>query len=165
MSLKDLEYPISYAIIEINDNLSWHNNSRDLKFYIVSKCLVLSEYRKYFKDGTLEERYEVFFPYVVDNKGIHEKDLTKIDIESSRQIVSNLYSSYNEAKHMAEQKNKQAYIAFTNFIPYDNDFSNNIKESKANHDSKLSSYVIMEEDIEVLTKELNTNGKSLTIKK
>lgn len=65
MKKDELKYPIKYAIMPVEEEISW--NCSQVVAYIVSKCYVVGVGMKYSSHGNLDVEYEVVFPCIEKN--------------------------------------------------------------------------------------------------
>ena len=80
----------------------------DICGYIVSKVYVVSETINYNRNGTGKKSYQVVFPFV--SMSDREKQIPKYNIYYecyNSIIVSNIFDSFDDAKDLAIQKNKE----------------------------------------------------------
>ena len=116
----DTNFPIKYAVLELKESGGYITNYKDIiRGYIVSKCWVVESAIKYFSDGNAKVFHKVIFPYKDldtlktslrnDKEFIGERITINYDFNYNPHpidIASELFDSYDEAKVIAEEKNK-----------------------------------------------------------
>lgn len=112
-------YPIKYVVIPIHEKLSSefilkeYKRFYELTIYIVSKCHVLSEVKKYLADGSFLMNYKVHLPY--ENSRANSQTTWKRDDfninESSLDVVTveNIFETFEEAEKFASKLNENAF--------------------------------------------------------
>ncbi len=114
-------FPIKYAILELKEKGGYITNYKDIvRGYIVSKCWVVESSIKYFSDGNSKLFHKVIFPYqdlntlktALRNNDEYIGERVTINYDCNYNpypvdIVSELFDSYEEAKSIAEEKNKE----------------------------------------------------------
>ncbi len=119
--IKEISYPIKYAVLELKKEGGWSNGYEDIfQGFIVSKCYVMESNIVYHSDGSNEITHKVVFPF--DNisclgdlpfdgsQSIGEENVPYYDacnMPKPVHVVTDLFDSYEEAKTIAEGKNKE----------------------------------------------------------
>ena len=116
---RDNKFPIKYAILELKEEGGYITNYEDIvRGYIVSKCWLVESSIKYFSDGNSEFFHRVIFPYKDlatlkislrnDREYIGERVTIRYDFNPCPvDVVSEVFDSYEDAKIIAEAKNKE----------------------------------------------------------
>lgn len=108
-------YKIVYGLMKIQDK------NMDFYYYIVSKCFLVGEVKKYNRDGSFEIIYNVSFPYNLNNLKYEEpKEICDNDYHS----VDKIFNNYDEALKYRNEKNKHilAYLSDEEKTKWHNDF-------------------------------------------
>ena len=117
---KDNNFPIKYAILELKEKGGYITNYEDIvRGYIVSKCWLVESSIKYFSNGNSKFSHKVIFPYKDldilktslrnDVEYIGERVTINYDFNYNPypvDVVSELFDSYEDAKIIAEEKNR-----------------------------------------------------------
>ncbi len=118
---RDNNFPIKYAILELKEKGGYITNYKDIvRGYIVSKCWVVESSIKYFSDGSSKLFHKVIFPYKDldtlktslrnDDQYIGQRVTINYDFNYNPypvDVVSELFDSYEDAKIISEEKNKE----------------------------------------------------------
>ncbi len=118
---RENNFPIKYAVLELKEEGGYITNYKDIvRGYIVSKCWVVESSIKYFPDGSSKIFHNVIFPYKDldtlktslrnDDQYIGERVTINYDFNYNPypvDVVSELFDSYEDAKTMSEEKNKE----------------------------------------------------------
>ena len=127
----DIKYPIKYAVLKLKEQGGYLVGYKDItRGYIVSKCYVMESNIKYNQDGTKCVYHKVVFPYndigrfktSLKNGGLNigTEEIPNYDASGkpfSASIVNNLYETYEAAKELAEEKNKEHRDSLTSKTP------------------------------------------------
>ena len=156
-------YPIKYALVPMIEQVGWTAGLHDLEreygtvCYIVSKCYVIDETIKHYKDGRSENSYHVICPYVYKDYDIWKRCEPSVNDGFTTDV---LFDTYEEALEVKNKKNKEIVTRQWVYIPYDEEFHakrNNIIQKFA---ETLKYYDILEKEIEDKTIDLKVNNKS-----
>lgn len=105
-------YPVKYAVMPIK------NCDEETMINIVSKCYLLSEEKRYDKDGKYKIMYDVFFPYQLDARCWKRVEPT-FNIYSYKCAnaleVDAIFDSYESASELAHLKNNEILIKAKKF--------------------------------------------------
>ena len=114
-----LNYPIKYAVLEVKENGEFIDSYDPLvKGYIVSKCYVLRSTLDYLDNGNISIKHDVVFPYKdityfkysAPYGGLGYRNIPLYDNSGEpypTNTVYDLFNSYEEAKEIANLKNKE----------------------------------------------------------
>ena len=117
--MRKLDYPIKYAVLEVKENGEFIDSYDTLvKGYIVSKCYVLRSTLDYLDNGNITIKHDVVFPYkdITYFKysspygGLGYRNIPLYDLSGEPYPVNTVYDlfdSYEEAKELANLKNKE----------------------------------------------------------
>lgn len=154
--MEELNYPIKYAILGIEEQVGWtpglHEMEReyDICGYIVSKVYVVGETINYNRDGTGKKSYQVVFPFA--SMADREEQIPKYNIyyECYNSInVSNIFDSFDDAKDLATQKNKE--LRSRSYLPVSfgerMTWSERILKGQKQFDERMKKYLEFEEYI------------------
>ena len=171
-----LNYPIKYAVLEVKENGEFIDSYDTLvKGYIVSKCYVVRTTLDYLDNGNITIKHDVVFPYkdityFKDSApfgGLGYKNIPLYDNSGEpypTNTVYELFDSYEEAKELANLKNKELLdkILSLNGLTDEaieiigEDFSKNLEECnefenailKETQDIKLNTLVVNDNEDE-----------------
>ena len=131
--MNELNYPIKYAILGIEEQVGWqpglHEMEReyDVCGYIVSKVYIVGENIKYNRDGTYTKEYQVVFPFSCMNKKERQIPEYNIHYRCYNAInVSEIFDNIEEAKNSASEKNKVLFAK--SYLTYYFDKNMSLKE-------------------------------------
>ena len=164
----DLGFPIRYGILEVNEKINCAPAGTpeffDIKVYLACKCYIMSEYKKYRRDGSFEEAYEVVYMFMKNGENFVRVEPIFSGNECSNKVKAlGVYRDFSLASGEADELNKKAFRDFATTVPYDSNFSLKVKTGKSNYDKLLEIYKDHEKDLEERTKELNENIKKFTL--
>ena len=83
-----INYPIKYTLMPIYED-------NKLVTYIVSKCYLLSECKKYLVDGSSNYEYGIFFPY--EREYINSTNWIRVNPNENNKLITNLIYDNKEA--------------------------------------------------------------------
>ncbi len=127
----ELNYPVKYAVLELKEVGNCSQGWKDItKGFIASKCYVVESKTIYSKDGSSKTFHKVVFPYkdfktfkmLLNARNIIQVDTRNIpryDAISKPypvDIVADLFDTYEEAKTIANAKNKELYRQITCYL-------------------------------------------------
>ena len=149
-------YPIRYALMPIE---IYGNQGYEVLVYLVSKCFVTSETKRYLQNGEQSLEYMVVFPYKREE---NQNSFVRVEprIHESSQClnavsVEKIFMSFQEAKQEAEKKNEDLLRGKNMFLsPYQKNQQEVIQAKM------LSYYYKLEEKIEKNTTDLNVNSSA-----
>lgn len=120
---KELNYPIKYAVLELQEYGGWPTYEKITKGFIVSKCYVIESHIRYLKDGTTTIFHDVVFPfnniydfsnYLRNKSNCNEEPITpSYDIHGNLypiDTVTYLYDYYEDALLERNKQNKKLII-------------------------------------------------------
>ena len=109
-------YSLKYALCPLKKEKA---TGDELIGYIVSKVYLLNEIEKEDENGNIRKCYEVFFPYITyAGRLISRHHYLRNGLVIDRKlitVISNVYDSFEEAKVIAEEKNKD-YPFISNYL-------------------------------------------------
>ena len=161
-------YPIKYAVIPMVEQVEWYHGMRDLErefgivCYIVTKCYVTSETKKYYQDGTSEIKYYVVCPFEYkefDSWKRCEPSYNLIDGYCTNSTVTRLlFDSYDEAIKCKNEKNKILLEKKWVYLPYNEEFEQKRNKIIEEFNKTLDYYNQLEKTIEKKTPELKIDN-------
>ena len=108
-------YPIKYAVIPMIEQVGWENGVCELErkygtvCYIVSKCYVVEESKKYNINGTTKIEYQVVCPFSEDEYYTWRREEPSYNLVhghcTNSVITDALFDNLEEAKNAKNQKN------------------------------------------------------------
>lgn len=118
---KEYHYPVQYAVLELKKETNWLHGYQPLtEGFIVAKCYVVGSYIKYHANGSQQISHQVVFPFenillfetglLNGEQNIGEKVYPSYDAANNPypiHEVSDLFTSYEEAKILANQYNEE----------------------------------------------------------
>lgn len=161
--MNDLNYPIKYAILGIEEQVGWlpglHEMEReyDICGYIVSKVYVVGEFIKYNGDGSYKKFYQVVFPFT----SIYER---KIQVPSynlnwdchNYVNVSEIFDNFDDAKIVSNKKNKE--LRSRTYLPVSHgnklSWKDRILKGQELFDKRMVSYLEFEDFISKETRDM-----------
>lgn len=159
-------YPIKYALMPLYEKTGWIRGLNELEreynvvFYVVSKCYVLGERKKYNIDGNFHIDYEIVFPYKRDNiqnkEWIRTEPQFNFDYESTNSVIVNkVFDDYSDALNEANLLNKKIRDLSSNDITQkykdlEIKIEENTKDLKMNEISKQQTIIVMFEDKDIV---------------
>lgn len=152
-------YPIKYALMPIIKQNGWSIGLNELErkyavsCYIVSKCYVVGENKKYYQDGTFKIKYSVVFVYEKDDYNRYlervEPEFNLINEECTNSLfVDEVFESYEDAKVVAQEKNEEILSKKLSCLKVDANFYQKIEEMKEEQEENLKFYRKLESKIE-----------------
>ncbi len=159
-------YPIKYAVIPMIEQVGWSRGMHELErvydtvCYIVSKCYLIGENKKYRVNGTVMTEYQVVCPFKEGEYYTWYKDEPSYNLinESCTNVVLTdaLFDTFDEAKVVKNEKNKDLLLQKFLYMP--------IKKNKAKHKEIeeefkqiIMYYDQLEKEIEKRTNNLEIN--------
>lgn len=120
---EEVKYPVYYAVQRMEHYSKFEGFL--LIGFIVSKCWVINVVKNYSKNGDSEIIYKVFFPYsycsIYNGLKTFNKDGTVMLIPSENETstvrLTNIYTSYEEAKKEADWQNSKMCVSELALIP------------------------------------------------
>lgn len=148
-------YPIRYAVRPIVEQIGWSHGLNELEreygtvAYIVSKCYVISQTKRYFQNGEEDENYSVVFPYQKDSAyseyyrvdpsfNIYEQCINSTVVDK---IFMTREEAMEEARILNEKIVKRKIVA----LHYNSKFKDNVREIRESQKEKLEDYKFLEE--------------------
>lgn len=161
-------YPIKYTLIPIYEQVGWVHGLNELEreydivCYIVSKCYLIDEVKKYHQDGSEEISYSVVFPYQrydsYDTYHIEEPSFNLISGYCTNSTkVKEIFNSIEEARNAKKRKNNELLNKKMVYLSFDN-YEAKEKETNSQFNQKLKYYNKLEELIEKQTSYLKVNN-------
>ena len=109
-------YPIKYALIPITKQVGRSHGLNESKkeygtiCYIISKCYLIDEIKKYNINGTCEKKYKVVFPFQEGEYSEWHKEEPSFNLINGQCTNSiqtdNIFDSFDEAKKYKDRKNE-----------------------------------------------------------
>ena len=131
---KEINYPIKYAVLELKEVGGYSQGWEDItKGFIVSKCYVVESKIKYLADGSSEIYHKVVFPHkdlsefkvalkLRNNTSVGDRITPQYNALSKPypiDIVTDLFDTYEDAKIVSDDKNKELYHRITCYLDVD----------------------------------------------
>lgn len=156
-------YPIKYASMPIyGEGRNEQNDSP--KAYIVSKCFLLDEHKRYSVNGDIDIRYEVVFPFQredINNWKRMEPEYNYMTYQCvNSSIVNNIYNNKREATKNTNIKNEAIITKEIVSIPIDNMWIDKAKEKEKELKQEFKHYRKLENEIDDKTSDMEVNMKS-----
>ena len=157
-----INYPIKYAVIPITEDVVNSNRTHERIFvcYIVSKCYLLEERKKYTIDGRTEKEYRIVIPYEKHDYNTWrrvEESCNLVGWDCVNSITTDaVYDTIAEARIAKERKNQKLLDSMFSCMTYDVFIKNN-KQVRSDFKKKLNFYEKFEDEIERKTQELCIN--------
>lgn len=162
-------YPIKYACMPIYEQTGWSFGINELEKkyevtgYIASVCYVISEKKVYTENGNFKNEYEVVFPYSLDNSKLFDTWKREFPhyncyhqcVNSIK--VNSLFDTFDEAKEKCTELNEKLKSEASMFIPFDEEFYQNVENIHNEYDLKLSKYLNLETEIKIKTEDIMNN--------
>ena len=167
-----INYPIKYALMPIVEQVGWtpglHELEReyDIVCYIVSKCHLIGNSKKYTEDGHCKEEYEVVFPYQHFEFNRWRRVIPSYNLIhgycTNSNKVDEVFDTYEEALNYAEIQNEILCKKTSIYLPYTEDLAKRIQMRKDAFYSKLTEYKKLEQQMLLYTADLDVgSGKEL----
>lgn len=163
LSKDELKYPIKYATMPIINQSDWIHEllkQNEIVTYIVSKCYVVSETKKYSANGNITQTYEVVFPYSNNYSKIwnHDKIIPiftdNFEKCTNSILVGQLFDSFEEVVQVVNQKNKEIISKIIMQIPYSEKFKEISKMINTEFNENLKANKNLETEIEKETRNM-----------
>ena len=160
-------YPIKYAVIPIEEQIGWVPGLNELEreygtvCYIVSKCYLVNDNKKYEKDGSITQKYYVVCPYYKDEYLTWHRQEPSFNYISNTCYnsikVNNIFDNLEDAKKYKDDLNDELLTKKISYLPVKN-LKEKIIETKKEFNKLLSHYNKLEEEIENQTQDLIVNN-------
>ncbi len=154
---KQVNYPIKYAIMPVEEQVGWasgvHGLVKDIDVvaYIVCKCYVIAERRKYASDGTSKIESEIVFLY---NRrtvyGSFEPAVPEFSLYgkcTNSILVDAVFDDFDAAKSEATRRNEQIKRKSFLTISFQKDVEKQMEEIKTKHGETIEKYTQIEASI------------------
>lgn len=171
-------YPIKYAAMPIIEQVGWQSGMNELEreygivCYIVSKCYLISNIKKYNENGQVNQEYEVVFPYQFTDNSKWQRITSTYNLINgyctNSNKVAEVFDTYAEAHNYASIKNDKLCELSWIDLPYSKDIMEKIQQKKDEFRAKLTSYKLLEHQIELNTDDMKIcqmKKSNYTIKK
>lgn len=162
-------YPIKYALMPIIEQTGWTHGMHELEreygvvCYIISKCYVIKETKKYDINGTSDIKYQVVFPYEYHEYSGWKREEPSFNLINNgctnAVTVDKLYDSFEEAKKDKEEKNEKIHKSKYAYMRFE-DLKEKIDEINTEFNNTLEYYNELEQLIEENTSDLEVNRKN-----
>ena len=167
-------YPIKYAVIPMIEQVGWSHGLNELErkygtvCYIVSKCYLVEETKKYKADGTVRVKYHVVCPYEYDKFYKWNRVEPTFNIMDGHCIndivVDEVYDSFEKARISKDEKNQEIFQKQFTSLPVEV-CKKRFKEIESEFNNTLAYFNQLETMIENNVQDLNDDiGKSKVIK-
>ena len=156
-------YPIRYALVPMIEEW-WEKGERVGKIvaYIVTKCYLVNETKKYERNGNVEVRYHVVCPYQYLDFDIWRRVEPKFNINReccNGFITDKVYINFEKAIDAKNKKNDELVANKCCYIRIDENYEKNVKSIKNEYAEKFAYYNELESMISSNTEELDLNNK------
>ena len=119
-------YPVKYTLQPVYEQFGHLNGvfgnepNYSISFYVVTKCYVVEDIKKYFKDGSTEQYYNVVFPIkflttdslLNDSEDFQEPEFNYNNECYNKNKTSKIYDSFEEAITDRIIKNKERFFNY-----------------------------------------------------
>ena len=167
-------YPIKYAVIPMIEQVGWSHGINELEreygtvCYIVSKCYLVEESKKYNADGSVRVKYHVVCPYQYDEFYEWNRVEPTFNIMHGQCtndiVVDEVYDSLEDARVSKDEKNQEIFQKLFIYMPYEI-YKKRRKEIESKFNNTLAYYNQLEAMIENNVQDLNEdNDKNKVIK-
>ena len=167
-------YPIKYAVIPMIEQIGWSHGLNELEreygivCYIVSKCYLVEETKKYKADGTVRVKYHVVCPYEYDEYYKWNRVEPTFNIMHGQCtndiVVDEVYDSLEDARVSKDEKNKKLLHEQFTYMSVE-EYKKRFKEIESEFNNTLAYYTQLEAMIENNVQDLNEDiAKSKVIK-
>ena len=160
-------YPIKYAVVPMIEQIGWTAGIHDLEreygivYFIVTKCFLTDETKKYCQNGSTETKYHVVCPFEHKEYDLWKKcepSYNLIDGHCTNSIVtSSIFDNYEEATQYKKEKNKKILEKKLAYLPYNEDYKQRRSDIIEEFYSAAEYYDKLEKMIEKKTPELRVN--------
>lgn len=156
-----INYPIKYSVMPIIDQ----SEKNDIVCYIVSKCYVINDIKRYEQNGKCSKKYEVVFPYQLAGNGIYRREEPSFnyynDNCTNSNIVDCVFDTYEEAVKIANEKNIRIYEGKISYLSFD-ELIEKMDSIKKEYSEKLKKYKLLEQQILLETSNLKINESTVS---
>ena len=162
-------YPIKYALMPIIEQTGWTHGMHELEreygvvCYIISKCYVIKETKKYNINGTSDIKYQVVFPYEYHEYSGWKREEPSFNLINNgctnAVTVDKLYDSFEEAKKDKKEKNEEIHKSKYVYMRFE-DLKEKINEINNEFNNMLEYYDQLEQLIKENTSDLEVNRKN-----
>ena len=167
-------YPIKYAVIPMIEQVGWLHGMNELEreygtvCYIVSKCYLVEESKKYKADGSVRVKYHVVCPYQYDEFYEWKRVEPTFNIMHGQCtndiVVDEVYDSLEDARVSKDEKNQEIFQKLFKYMPYEV-YKKRFKEVESKFNNTLAYYNQLETMIKNNVQDLNEDiDKSKVIK-
>ena len=123
----EIKYPVKYGVIPVKKLLNYNNEMKNtIVCYIISKCYVVNEIKRYHKDGSSTMKYEVVCPYMYDDyydQYINEIPHFNLDVCTNSVEIGAIFDTYEEALEAKRIENEELlerqYAFMSLYMPQD----------------------------------------------
>lgn len=168
--MKELKYPIKYAIMPMEEHIGWYPGLSQIEpeygtvANIVSKCYVIKSQIEYLNDGNSKTQYGVVFPYNENQEKLVIPEYNIYGTCTNAIVVDQVFDTFESAKKIANKKNDRIVDKTIEKLPYDQDFASKIEELRRKHQETLNKYQKIEEAVEQATNNISiTKTKNSTL--
>ena len=162
-------YPIKYTLLPIINQTSYmHKINKEEKYsivcYIVSKCYLMSEIKKYNQNGMIDEEYQIVYPYIYNESNLWIREEPNFNIISGNctnsVIVNQIFNNYDDAVEVKNEKNNELFYNQYSSILI-KEYVEKIKQYEDEFNKKISYYNEIEKDIELKTNDLKIDNEKV----
>jgi len=156
-------YPIKYTVIPMIEQVGWSHGMNELEreygtvYYIVSKCYLIGENKKYSIDGTVITEYQVVCPFSKGEFNTWHKDEPSFNLihgNCTNSIKTDtLFDSFDEAKVVKKQKNEDLLVQKFVYMPIET-YKTKHQEIEDEFNKTADYYDKLESEIENRTQDL-----------
>lgn len=167
-------YPIKYAVIPMIEQIGWSHGMHELEreygtvCYIVSRCYLVEESKKYKADGSVIVKYHVVCPYQYNEFYEWNRVEPTFNIMHGQCtndiVVDEVYDSLKDARVSKDEKNQEIFQKLFKYMSYEV-YKKRFKEVESKFNNTLAHYNQLEAMIENNVQDLNEDiDKSKVIK-
>lgn len=157
-------YPVKYALMPIYEYIS--KDEKIISYYIVSKCFIVSENKRYLINGSFKQEYEVVFPYQINdfiNNYEYFRCYPKFNIYYdciNSLTVSSVFNDKDEAKNVCLELNKQLLDERYTNVRINGKLQEEVEKICKEYNENVIYYEKIENIIEEELKELEVDSPS-----
>lgn len=162
-------YPIKYALMPIYEQVGWSHGLNQLErnyqvvTYIVSKCYVISQTKRYLRNGKSKEEYEVVFPFEKEDYPDWVRVGPEFNVASksvNSQIIDSVFETFEDANIAKNELNECLLEEKGTYLPFDEHFFEKIENLKIENNELIAKYQVLESEVDENTKDLEINRKN-----
>ena len=160
-------YPIKYALMPIYEQVGWIHGLNELEreygivCYIVAKCYLIDEVKKYHQDGKEEIIYHVVFPYQKYDFDTYNIEEPRYNFNtgacSNSTKVKLVFDDFYTATNAKEQKNEEILLDELSCLSFEK-YEEQVDKIECEYAKRINYYNQLEKMIEKQTSYLQVNN-------